>query len=435
MGPALASQARWAVLTRPGWWFWTLVVLGLIGRTYLATATVGTPDVRIWTRHAHMVAQNGLIAHYSFDPTFNHPPVIAWAMGRVERLSRQLGIPFQAAYRVVIGLVDLGSAFLILRVMRDSRWRYVACGAYCVAPVALVLAGMHGNTDPLVAACLLATTLLVSQRRAVAAGVLIGITASIKVPGVFAAPALAWALPRWRDRLVCALVALAIALPPYAWAVSRTTEFTSGQLHGQLGSANFVIKRLFFYRGYLMAIKGEPPEYIWGLKAFAGRAFGLGELDWPAWARWWLEHSHVVALPSMLLFGFLRRRESSARGIAVTVAGTYAIFYALVETWATQYFAWSMPFWMLAGLPFAIASNALAGGYIYEFYAAFCGDWLLRPRWPRGLTVSDMPPGLFVMRDLAVLMFLAFASYWFARAVRDELRAWRQGPRDRPLEG
>ena len=428
--PALAGEARWAFLTRPGAWFWALVVIGLAARIYLATATAGTPDVRIWTRHARMVAEHGLIAHYSFDTTFNHPPVIAWSMGRVQRLSGRLGIPFPSVYRVVIGLVDLGSAFLILRVMRESRWRYAACGAYCVAPVALLLAGLHGNTDPLVAACLLVTAIVVSQRRAVAAGVLIGIIANIKVPGLFAAPALAWALPRWRDRVVCALVALAIALPPYAWVITRTTELTSGELHGQLG-ANFVIKRLFFYRGYLMAIKGEPHEYIWGLKSFANRILGRGELDWPAWARWWIEHSYLAALPLMLLFGFLRRRHSTARGIAVTIAGTYAIFYSLVETWATQYLAWSMPFWMLAGLPFAVASNALAGGYVYLLYAGFSGDWLLRLGWPFGRTVSDMPPGLFAMRDLAILMFLVFALYWFARAIHDEWRAWT-GPRAQP---
>jgi hypothetical protein len=33
---------------------------------------------------------------------------------------------------------------------------------------------------------------------------------------------------------------------------------------------------------------------------------------------------------------------------------------------------------------------------------------------------------LTVLRDLALLMFLAFAVFWFARAVRDELRAWQR---------
>jgi hypothetical protein len=32
---------------------------------------------------------------------------------------------------------------------------------------------------------------------------------------------------------------------------------------------------------------------------------------------------------------------------------------------------------------------------------------------------------LTILRDLAVLVFLAFAAYWFVRAVRDEQRAWR----------
>jgi hypothetical protein len=96
-----------------------------------------------------------------------------------------------------------------------------------------------------------------------------------------------------------------------------------------------------------------------------------------------------------------------------------------VETWATQYLAWSMPFWMLAGLPFAVASNLIAGGYIYWYYAFRSQDWLLRARWAKSVTAADWTLTLTILRDLAVLMFLAFAAYWFARAVRDELRAWR----------
>jgi len=420
------GEGRWAFLTRPGPWFWTLVALGLAARVFLATSTHGSTDVKIWSRHAEGIAQHGLIALYALDPLFNHPPVAGWAMSRVEKVAKRVGIAFSSLYRLLIALVDLASAFLILRVLRGSRWRYLAAAAYCVAPVALVLGAQHGNTDALVAAGLLGATLLAARRQPVATGVLIGLLGCIKIPGVFAGPALGLAFPRWRDRVVCALVALAIAAPPYVWAFSQARRFAALNPEIELGSGNFVAERILLYRGLLIRVRGEPPVWIWGLKNLAARALGPRDQTWPRWARWWLDHCHAVALPLMLLFGFLRRRENSAPAIAMTVAGTYTIFYALVETWATQYFAWSMPFWMLAGWPFAVASNVIAGGYIYLYYVFRTQDWLLRPRWGKWLTAADWPVILTVLRDLAVLMFLAFAVYWFARAVRDEVRAWRR---------
>lgn len=431
------GEGRWAFVTRPGPWFWILVGLGLVVRLYLAIATAGTPDVTIWTRHARAVTQDGLIAHYALDPEFNHPPVIGWAMSRLRQVAQRVDITFPSVYRSLVALVDLASAFLIVRVLRGSRWRYLAAGAYCVAPVALVLGAQHGNTDAVLAAGLLGATLLAAGGRPVATGVLIGLLASIKIPGLFAAPALGFAFPRWRDRVVCALVALAVAAPPYLWAVSEASRFARLNRGLDLGGGNFVVQRIFMYRGYLMKVRGEkkikgdgmrertPPVWIWGLKNFAARALGSRDRTWPGWARWWLGNSHAVALPLMLLFGFLRRRERSAPAIAMTIAGTYAIFYALVETWATQYFAWSMPFWMLAGLPFAVASNLIAGGYIYCYYAFQSREWLLRAAWAGSVTAADWTVSLTILRDLAVLVFLVFGAYWFARALRDELRLWR----------
>src|SRR5262249_43943105 len=152
--------------------------------------------------------------------------------------------------------------------------------------------------------------------------------------------------------------------------------------------------------------------WLWGLKNFGLPVFGPHLGQWPRLAQWWVHHSHVIALPLMFLYGFLRRREQRAPAIALTIAATYAIFYGLVETLAIHYFAWSAPFWMLAGWPFAAAANLVAGGYDYGFHAYRSGDWLLRPAWGRPVTDADWPASLTVLRDLALLVFLAFGLYW-----------------------
>jgi hypothetical protein len=418
------NSARWAWLQRPGPWFWALVALGLIGRIYLAIASAGTHDVEIWTEHAHGVAEHGLIRHYAIDKVFNHPPAIAWLMGRLWLLAQALGVEFAALYRALFALVDLASAFLILRILRESAWRYVAAGAYCVAPIALVLGACHGNTDALVASALLCATLCVGNRRPILAGIAIGISAWIKIPGLLAAPALGFAFPRWRDRIVCALVALAVALSTYFWTFHTAETFAASHPRMDTGGANLIVRRIFMYEGMFLRIEGEPTIWIWGLKSFLDRALGMNHDEWPSWAQWWLAHSHLVALPLMFVFGFLRRRDNGTLAIAATIAGTYAIFYALVETMAFQYFAWSMPFWMLAGWRYAVAANVLCGGYIYAFYAFASGDWLLRSAW-RPLYAPDWPAALSVLRDAALLTFVTFAVLWFARAVLSEIAAAR----------
>ena len=83
----------------------------------------------------------------------------------------------------------------------------------------------------------------------------------------------------------------------------------------------------------------------------------------------------------MLVFAFLRRRETTASRDRRHDRRHVRDLLCIGEAWAFQYFAWSMPFWMLAGWRYAIASHLFGGGYIYAFYAFVCGDWLLRPKW------------------------------------------------------
>jgi len=417
-------SGRWSFLTRPGPWFWVLVAAGLSARIFLAVATHGTEDARLWTAHASGVAEHGLIRHYAREAQFNHPPAIAWAMARLWELSSSLGLEFRVAYRLPVALVDLLSAFLIVRVLRDSRWRWVAAGLYCIAPVACVLAAQHGNTDALIAACLLGCTLFAAERRPIATGALLGLCAWIKLPGLIAAPALVFVFPRWRDRALCSAVALAVASSTYVGPLIEAARFAASHPRAVPSGGNVVWERVFLYRGYFLQIDGEPPIWVWGLKNFLLRALGDDVRAWPTWAVWWCWNNSKIALPLIVVYGFLRRREHTALGIAATIAGTYAIFYALIEAWAFQYFAWSMPFWMLAGWRYATLSNVFGGGYIYAFYAFASGDWLLRPEW-RPLTVADWPVELVWLRDAAVVTFLAFAATWFAKAVATEFAAWR----------
>jgi hypothetical protein len=405
--PAAPAGGRLGPLARPGAWFVVLVVLGAGLRLFFAIATRGTTDADLWTQHARGVALHGLIEHYRVSPLFNHPPAISLVMAGLWQLAQSLGLEFRVLYRTLFALADLGNVWLLLRLLRAERWRYVAAGAYAVAPIALVIGGMHGNTDALIASLLLIACPLAASRRAVLAGAVLGACAWIKLPGLLAAPAIGFALPRWRDRVVCALVALGVGASTYAWAFAS--------------DAGIVKERVFGYAGYYLVTVGDPPTWIWGFKNWYIRLFGE---NWAPFHNNWGMRSHLYALGAIVCYAFLRRRATDARGIARSVAGTYAIFYALAETWTFQYTGWSMPFWMVAGLPYAVAANVFAGGYVYGLYAYVCEDWLLRPEWDFN-GHRYWPPVLVFLRDAAHLTFAAAAAVWFTRALRGEWRARR----------
>ena len=387
--------------------FWILCGIGLCLRLFLATATRGSADAEIWTEHAAGVHAHGLIAQYARDGMLNHPPFMAIVMSKLYAVADHWHIEFRAFYRPLFALVDMLDIWLLLRILADRWWRYLAAGLYAVAPVALVLGAMHGNTDVLLATISLATCLAVGGGRPVLAGLCIGIGAWIKVPALFLAPAFGFAFPAWRDRLVCAAVALAVAVSTYLpWFIQNPA---------------LLWQRIFGYRGIFISTASDPPVWVWGFKPWFARIFGDGMAGWPDAALWWRDHSYWVSLPLLFLYGYLRRRENSAHSLAVTAAGSYAIFYALSETWAFQYFAWSMPFWFVAGLRFGLAANLFAGGYIYGIYAFVCDDWLLRPYW--GFNAPShvhWPFILIALRDLAHGTFAVMAFVCVRRAWRDE---------------
>ena len=406
----LDRRFRWIV--SPGVWFWVLCGIGLMVRIFLACSTRGTTDAELWTRHAEGVATFGLTGHSQRDVLFNHPPFIAIVMAKLWTLARAWHIEFRVLYRSLFALADVANIWLLVRILAGQPWRFLAAGLYAVTPVGLVLGAMHGNTDALVATCLLMTCLAVAVNRPIFAGVCIGIGAWIKLPALFAAPAFGFAFPRWRDRVWCATAATLVAASTYAPAFGENPEL--------------MWSRIFGYRGMLIQTSADPLIWIWGFKTWFVRIFGGNMLEWPVWAIWFRDSSHWMSLPLMAAFGFLRRRENDAHALAVTIAGSYAIFYAFTETWTFQYFAWSIPFWFVAGRSFGLAANLFGGGYIYVLYAFLCQDWLLRPEWGFSRH-APWPLGLILLRDCAHTAFAWFAVAFLARALIAERKACRSG--------
>lgn len=416
----------------PGRWFWCAVLVGMTARLALAWSSAGTTDVVLWTHHASGVAREGLLMHYARSPEFNHPPAMAWVMAQLWKLTHASGVSFAGVFRTLVALGDGCSGALLWLALRGQSRRAVAVALYFLAPVAITLSGQHGNTDALIGTCLVASVVCAGSGRAVLAGVLLGLSAWIKLPGLLAAPAIGFALPRWRDRVACGLAALIVAAVGFAPTYIAAERFAVEHADVVPAGLNVMVKRVFGYQGWYIHTVGRPPTFIFGPKNFFFRAFGYDLGRWPSPALWWLDlrtqpivdQSRWVALALMLALALLRRRERATAEIGATVALCFALFYGLVETWTFQYFAWSMALWMLLPPRSALAAHVIGGGFLYVTYAYLCGDpWLLgtwdfvgHRTWPGWLTL---------WRDAANATFVVLGAVALGRAILVE---WRSLP-------
>lgn len=419
-GELAALDGRFAFLAERGAWFWTLFAIGVVARAFCVVGTAGTTDVYIWSEHAAGVAKVGVAAQYrASELMFNHPPLGAWLMTAAWKLAQSTGIDFRILMRAPVALGDVASIVLLAKLLQGWRERWLIAGLYAVMPIAWVLGAYHGNTDALLATALLGAACLAVRGRVLACGVVLGIGVAIKLPIVLGIPALFFAFPTWRKRALVAAATFVTALALYAPVLIQDFDAVREYVLG--------------YRGLVIFATSDPPKFIWGLKNTFLALWGFDRRvevrpwmtrqpeSWPDDAYWIVEHGSTLALVLIVVFAFLRRRENDARGVAATIAGSYAIFYALADAWAFQYLAWSMPFWLLARAPFGWAANVFAGGYIYLLYAFVCSDALLRPPWDFDHR-SNWPSHLIFFREAALYTFVVFSLVWFVRAARAEIR-------------
>jgi hypothetical protein len=399
---------RWYLpFLQPGAWFWLAAALGLALRAYFVVFTEGTYDVGIWRGHAAGVRELGLIGYYHSKPLMNHPPFIAVVESLFLWVADAAGIPFRVLLRAPVAMFDGGTAMLLLGLLGQRRWRYVAAAAYWLNPLAIILSAYHGNNDSAVAFFVVWSLCLLSKGRVGAAGSALGACLAIKLPGLAALPALFFFIPDWRKRLTFLSAIGATALAAYLPAL--------------LMDAGIVWTNVFGYRGQILHTANGTP--IWGLLSLISSLSITPDQRLEAAVdvvAFYLFHGSQVALASMLLLAWLRRSCRTAEEVGATIAATFMILYGFTNNWAFQYFAWSVPFWLFVAPWFFVLATFLAGGYIYSLYWFLCGspwlfgkwDFMGRPDWPLVVTT---------FRNAAVVFFLVGGVVCLISAAKAEV--------------
>ncbi len=390
---ASARGAKWfAAFSPQRSTFWVALFLGAALRFYCVVFTEGTYDINDWTTHAIGVRDHGLIGYYHANEWANHPPFISKVASLILRASEAMGIPFRITFRAPFALIDAGTACLLLALLREKSWRYLAMLSYWLSPVAIILSAYHGNTDCAIAFFLVLCLWFLAQRRERAAALAFGATLWIKLPGILALPALLVFFQSWRSRIVFLLIAGATALATY--------------LPSLLQDPFVVYRNVFGYRGLILQTTAGVP--VWGPSALLFSTFWQINA-WPEKylrvALFFLEHSWQISLALLLGLVWLRRHRSSLEQVAATIGMGYVIIYGISDYWAFQYFAWSLPLWFFLPRWFFLPAFLLTSAYLYSLYWLLCGNPWLHGPWDF-IGHPHWPALVMAFRNLAVLFFL-----------------------------
>lgn len=392
---------RLRFLEAPGPWLWIALALGAALRVYCVGWTEGSFDVAIKQHHGTQIGRLGLLGWYRAAAVFNHPPLMGEFFAGLVYLADVTGVTFRVLLRAPFAILDLGTAFLLWRLLRERPERWLVLAAYWLHPLAVIFSSYHGNTDSALACFTLASVVLASTGRPVVAGVALGIGFWIKLPIVVAAPAIAFAFPGWPARARFAASAAIVGGLTY--------------IPVMLAEPALLFERIVGYPGSGVETPGGIA--IWGIAhtlRFSGTAFAAG-----------LESANTLVcwLP-LLAYAWWRRDRLQPRELAASVAGCFVILYGFTSFWAWQYLAWSIPFLLCLGRGFGIASVLVLGGYVYGAYAFFTGSFALVGTWNFARATS-WPPLVAALRDVSVLLCFATACSLLLREGRAQWRLRR----------
>ncbi len=387
-------------------WFKVAAVVGIVIRLHFALFTQGTYDINIWTRHAQGIQQRGLLNHYRADEQMNHPPFIAVVVAGVYKVAQASNIPFRVLWRLSFALLDAATAILLLFILSADRNRFIIAACYWLHPLAMIFSAYHGNTDSSIAFFLILCVYLISKGNVAWAGAAIGASLWVKLPGMLAIPAFFFWLPSWRQRLKFILVAGSAAVLTY--------------LPVLLTDPAIIYNRVFGYGGQIIQTTAGVP--VWGTRIFLDAALYPNSPGY-SWVHPLVESYYQYNVPfclaAIVVISWLRAKNKSVADLCTTIAAVYTVLYGFSNYWSFQYFAWSLPFWLLTGAYYAVPASVLAGAYIYGLYWFVCGNPLLLGEWDF-VGHPYWPTVLQTVRNLAVLFFAAAATAFFIAA------AWRR---------
>jgi hypothetical protein len=381
------------VSTRATRLLWLLIAAGSAARVAVAFATYGSVvDMGSLERVASVLAHDPLDLYgrvnHAFIARWPYPggflPLAAAARG----LANLTGLPFHGIVQLPSIAADAGLAWLVQHYLgrrgADERVRLAAAALVALGPSFAAISGYHGQIDSL--AILPAAAALLAwdrdgPRRALVAGLLIGLGASLKTVPIVVVLAL---LPTARSARECVLLAgAAVAVPLLSLAPFLAVH--PGDVKDALSYTG-----LPGVGGLSLAVQ---PEYggVW-LQLRPPHANGLSRLL--------LDHGSLFTLLPLAAAGALltARRVEPARAATIL----WLVVYCFAAAFFFQYLVWGLPFFIMAG--YLREAALLQAAVLVPTALFYLGPWQ-----------SDLPQ--YVYTPLMIATWIGLLA-WLAASVR-----------------
>jgi len=268
-----------------------------------------------------------------------YPPAFLGWLSFADLVRDATGITFNAAIQAAPIAADVGLAFVVSSYLglkgAPERTRLAAAALVLLCPTVAVVSGYTSQIDSLAilpaAAALLVWERAEPGRRALFAGALIGLGASVKAPAFLVLLALVPAVSSRRELLrlgASALALPALLLIPFlladAGGVANAAGYSS---YPGVGGLSFLVQPHL--------------SEIW----LAGRIPALGDLN-PA-ARFVFDHGNLIVAAAVLaaFAAIARRRPAPAQAATIL----WLAFYVFAPNIFFGYLVWGIPFFLMAG--------------------------------------------------------------------------------------
>jgi hypothetical protein len=375
-----------AAMTRP---LLVLLLAATAFKLFIAATTYGSNDVLYWETFLREANSWGGLGLYRGEPLFNHPPLMVRFIRILGELAAITHVPLGFLLRAVSSAADVGTFFAVVGIARAaaiqvSGW---TLALLAIAPASIMIAGFHGNTDPvMVFFVVLAVLLAVRGQPAWMVGVAIGMAINVKLAAIVFAPALALSMEGWKRKLVLAGAAaliVALASMPYllqdpALLERKIIAYTS--IPGHWG-----LTRLLSLEP---ALRGLYHSYL--------RYAAVGTL------------AAIVAL----CFAFSRSRRPPSVFLQCGISGF--LFMVFTPGFGVQYLAWLVPWVVAAGLVPALLWYSTSGIFLFAVYTYWSQQFpwyyansLKMRDWGGGIVLAEIGAWLATAAVLVALLLRA----------------------------
>jgi hypothetical protein len=332
----------------------------------IASCTYGSTDALIYEADLTTIRREGAVALYRDGittpwcgragqrvcPPFIHPPFMILALEGWGALADLSGSPLRFWLRLTCAIADVGSFALLLGLLRRGQkdpQAHTVLALFAFSPIAILVSGFHGNTDPIMAFFMLLSVCLIESRRpAWLAGGALGMAMSIKILPVLTVPAAMLALPTTRRRVEFGAGAVAAVL--------------AGALPVLVQAPELIVTRVLGYGSQSGA---------WGLSFLALVSHQSPRLDWLH--DLYVRYGKILTLGLVLTASWWPRRRFDRNALFMRVGFVVSVFLSSTPGFGVQYLAWLVP-WVVALGARLTATYYLVGAlFLSAYYTAGAG--------------------------------------------------------------